>query len=69
MIAGVLLLLLNRLLLCVEIRQNPLYALTHPLLGLVFCWIFLLSCWDRFVRREIVWRGRKIKPADTEMMP
>lgn len=67
MTAGVLLLLLNRLLLCIEIRQNPLYALTHPLLGLVFCWIFLLSCWDRFVRREIVWRGRKIRPSDTEI--
>lgn len=69
MAAGALLLLASRLLLCLEIRQNPLYALSHPLFGLIFCWIFCLSCWDRFVRREILWRGRKIHPADTEIIP
>jgi chlorobactene glucosyltransferase len=69
MIAGASLLLLNRLLLCIEIRQNPLYAFTHPLLGLTFSWVFILSCWDRFVRKEIVWRGRKIKPSDTDDLP
>jgi hypothetical protein len=63
MFAGAGALLLTRFALAAVIGQNPLFAFTHPLQAAVNGWIIFLSCWDRFVRRKITWRGREIDAA------
>ena len=56
-------LIVQRLILAVELRQNPLYALTHPLQAAINGGVYALSAYDRFIKRSIRWRGRDIPMA------
>lgn len=63
MLAAAAMLLIQRLILSAELRQNPLYALTHPLQAAINGWIYALSAHDRFIKKSIRWRGREIPMA------
>lgn len=58
--ASVSLILIQRLILAIWYRFNPLYSLTHPVAVLWFEWLAVVKIRDYFSGRSTLWKGREV---------
>jgi chlorobactene glucosyltransferase len=51
---------LQRLILSAWFQWDPLYAFTHPLGVIWFQWLGIVKLYDRFIGKEVHWKGRPV---------